>query len=190
MALAFPEHMQTDEPAADDDAWMARLAAGDAGALRPLFDRWKLPLMNYLYRSLGSHADAEDLTLVVFEDVWRLAKRYRAEGTFGAWLFSLARGHLRHEWRRRSRHPVTPVPPADLIESPHHSEAPSRALEVEEALLLGLRNLPGNQREALLLATHSTLSTTEAARSLGVRTDHFHVLVNRARSALRRAFSP
>jgi RNA polymerase sigma-70 factor (ECF subfamily) len=184
--------LRSDAPALhDDDECMKRLANGDASALRPIFNRWKLPLMNFLYRSLGSHADAEDLTLNVFEEVWRLAPQYRAEGTFGAWIFSLARGRLRHEWRRRSRNPVQAVASEELTSTKSSAEAsPADKLQMEETLLQGLRDLPEKQREAILLKIHSTLDSEEAARSLGVRTDHFHVLVSRARSALKKAFSP
>ncbi|MCC5834989.1 MAG: hypothetical protein JJU20_09675, partial [Opitutales bacterium] len=78
----------------DDDHTMLAVAKGDGVAFQALFDRWKLPLLNFIFRSIGSHADAEDLTLMVFEQVWKSAPRYRAEGTFSAWLFAIARGKL------------------------------------------------------------------------------------------------
>lgn len=188
MPSVFPAPQETADPTCDDETCMLRLANGDASALRPIFNRWKLPLMNYLYRSLGSHADAEDLTLAVFEEVWKSASRYQPTGSFGAWLFAIARGRLRHEWRRRSRHPVTPVAPHELVDSTDAIHSTPTDSEVEESLLQALRGLPVKQREALLLSTQTTLSSSEAARALGVRTDYFYVLVNRARTALKLKF--
>ena len=53
-------------PAGEDAAWLVRVAQGDETALQRIFDKWKLPLLSFFYRALGSHADAEYLTLEVF----------------------------------------------------------------------------------------------------------------------------
>ena len=163
---------------------MAAMAAGDTDALQEIFDRWKLPMLNFLYRSLGSHADAEDLALEVFTEVWRLAPRYLAQGTFSAWLYSIARGKIRHEWRRRKRHPVTAFA-GDHPDPPDPAASQRDTLEQEELLLNGLQRLPRTQREALLLSVHSGMSSEEIASSLGIATNHLYVLIHRARNALR-----
>jgi RNA polymerase sigma-70 factor (ECF subfamily) len=189
MAPPFPNPDQPVAPAQADDRAMARLAEGDADALQELFDRWKLPMLNFLYRAAGSYADAEDLTLEVFTEVWRQAARYQARGTFSAWLFTLARGKLRHEWRRRARRPVTAFSP-DMPEPADPQSAPREVLEQEESLLNALQQLPDNQREALLLSVHSGLSSEAIADSLGIAPNHLYVLIHRARTALRAQLNP
>jgi RNA polymerase sigma-70 factor, ECF subfamily len=171
-----------------DDRSMAAIAAGDANALQDIFDRWKLPMLNFLYRALGSHADAEDLSLEVFTEVWRSASRYRAQGTFSAWLYTIARGKLRHEWRRRGRRPVMAAPP-ESMDPPDPAASPTDSIECEETLLQGLLALPEAQREALLLSVHSGLSTVQIASALGVSTNNLYVLIHRARERLRQHFS-
>ncbi len=169
-----------------DERAMASVAEGDGDALEEIFYRWKLPVMNYLYRSVGNFADAEDLTLEVFTDVWRSAPRYRSEGTFSAWLFAIARGKLAHEWRRRSRKPVAPAP-VELMEFAASSGRPAEsAREWEEIVLKGLQTLPENQRSALLLSVNSPLSSEEIAESLGVSLANFYVLVHRARARMKK----
>lgn len=170
----------------DDDRAMSAVAAGDGDALREIFDRWKLPMLNFLYRSLGNFADAEDLTLAVFTEVWRAAPRYRDEGTFSAWLFAIARGKLRHEWRRRRRKPVIPAP-VELMElaDPLAGDETERR-ESEEVLLEAIQSLPEIQRSALLLSVQTPLSTEEIAATLGVRSTHLYVLIHRARTRLKK----
>lgn len=180
------------EPADADRRQMARLAAGDTDALRPIFERWKLPLISYFYRSLGSRADAEDLALQTFARVHRYAARYRSETTFSTWLFAIARHELLHELRRRRRKPVEPVAPADLdfMVARLPPEDPAAARELEEQLLDALQQLPERQRSALLLVAAGNLSHREIAAALEVSENHLGVILHRARQTLRIHFHP
>jgi len=182
LAAAEPEDTAGDARDDEDRRHMARLAAGDTHALRPIFDRWKLPLVSYFYRSLGSRADAEDLALQVFERVYRAARRFRPEARFSTWLFAIARGELLHELRRRRRKPLEPVAPEDLAEI----GAPcDRTAETEELLLAALQELPERQRSAVLLAAAGELDHAAIARALGVSVNNLNVILHRARQALR-----
>jgi RNA polymerase sigma-70 factor, ECF subfamily len=176
------------EPVDPDQVCMQRLARGETEALRPLFDRWKLPLITYFYRSVGSHADAEDLTLQTFERVYRASGRYRPEARFSTWLFAIARNELRHEWRRLRRKPVDPLPAEmfDRIEG-LAGEASPAFRELEENLLAGLQTLPERQRTALLLAAAGELDHAGIAGVLRVSVNNLNVILHRARNSLRRA---
>lgn len=173
-----------------DHACLLLVAAGDPDALQPLFERWKLPLLNFFYRALGSRADAEDLALQTFDRVYRAAARYRPEAKFSAWLFAIARRELLHELRRRRRKPVEPVPPEDLalLAADASPEQHRRAAELEEQLLACLQQLPERQRTALLLTTAGELSPADIATALRVSPNHLNVLLHRARRTLRRLF--
>ncbi len=177
--LAAPEVEDTSD---DDRRQMDRLVAGDTNALRPIFDRWKLPLLSYFYRSLGSRADAEDLALQVFERVYRVAGRFRADARFSSWLFAIARGELLHELRRRRRKPLEPVAPGDLAEVGVPCD---RTAETEEHLLAALQELPERQRSAVVLAAGGELDHAAIAGALGVSVNNLNVILHRARQALR-----
>lgn len=179
-------------PVDDDQLWMARVRDGDPDALQPIFDRWKKPLLNFFYRSLGSRADAEDLTLQTFHRVYRAAARYRPEAKFSTWLFAIARRELLHEFRRRKRKPVEAVPPEDLaaVSADASSVELQRAAELEEQLLTALRELPERQRSALLLTANGELTHSEIAGSLGISENNLNVILHRARQALRALFNP
>lgn len=183
----------TDRPVADherpsedpDDQAMRAMAEGDGAALQMIFDRWKLPMINFLYRSLGCHADAEGIALEVFEEVWRAAPRYRAEGTFSAWLFAIARGKMLHELRRRRRKPVSAAPLDFLESADEDGRGASERKEREEALLTSLAKLPEAQRSALLLTIQTPMDSEQIALTLGVKTSHLYVLIHRARARLK-----
>ena len=177
-------------PSDDDAACMLRVIRGNPDALQPIFDRWKLPLLSYFYRALGSRADAEDLTLTTFERVYRGAKRFDPQTKFSTWLFSVARNELLHELRRRRRKPVEAVPPSDLaFLSSDDSAADCRlAAELEEQLLIALQELPERQRSAILLTAAGELSHEEIADSLKISGNNLNVILHRARQALKALF--
>lgn len=191
MAMTPPARAEA-EPADADHACLLRVARGDPDALQPIFERWKLPLLNFFYRALGSRADAEDLSLQTFHRVYRAAARYRPEAKFSSWLFAIARRELLHELRRRRRKPVEAVAPEDLavLAADASPDERRRAAELEEQLLAALQQLPERQRSALLLSAAGELSTAEIATALGVSTNNLNVILHRARQALRSLFSP
>ena len=180
--------MTDHEPgAADEDAkWIARVAGGDDRALQHLFDKWKLPLLSFFYRSLGVHADAEDLTLEVFVRLHRAADGYRPTAKFSTYLFHIAQNLLRNEHRRRQRKPAQPAPP-DLFDTvaAETTEASQRVAELEEMLQRGLARLPEKQRTALLLVHQQNMDYRSAAAALQTNENALRVLVHRARQQLK-----
>jgi len=176
-------------PVADSLEFLAlrRVADGDSDAMEVIFARWKLPLLSFFYRATGSRADAEDLTLLTLDRVYRAAHRYRDEGHFAGWLFAIARRELGHEWRRLRRRPVVAVTAEELaIEQADGAEADRRRLaELEECLLVALRSCKPREREALLLAASGRLSQAEIATALGVSQNHLGVILHRGRESLK-----
>lgn len=170
----------------EEAAWLARAAQGDDSGLQHLFDKWKLPLLSFFYRALGSHADAEDLTLEVFVRLHRAAADYRPTAKFSTYLFHIARNLIRNEHRRRHRKPAEAVPP-DVFDTLDVAtpESAQRLLELEEVLQRALGRLPEKQRTALLLVLQQQMDYPTAAATLGMSENAFRVLVHRARQALK-----
>ncbi len=165
--------------------WMRRVAAGDETALQQLFDRWKRPLLSFFYRSLGSHADAEDLTLEVLVRLHRSAPDYQPTAKFTTYLFHIAQNLLRNELRHRRRKPADAVPPELLEELPQPHDADRGLAELEEVLQQALARLPEKQRTALLLIQQQQLDYPAAAAALRMTENALRVLVHRARQMLK-----
>lgn len=194
LTLAAPDS-ESGAPApdeGDDEAgWLARAVAGDERAWQPLFDRWKKPLLAFFYRSLGSMADAEDLTLEVFVRLHRVAGRYERRAAFGTFLFHIARNLLLNELRRRRRKPAQAMPPEafDYLASPGGDEA-RRATELEEVFQRALGQLPEAQRSLLLLVHQQGLDHATAAVTLGITENALRVQLHRARQRLKELMLP
>jgi RNA polymerase sigma-70 factor (ECF subfamily) len=178
---------ETDTTGHDEDVrWLTRVAGGDERALQLLFDKWKLPLLSFFYRSLGSHADAEDLTLEVFIRLHRAAGDYRPTAKFSTYLFHIAQNLLRNEYRRRSRKPAQLVPPELFDEvAADTAESNQRMAELEETLQRALERLPEKPRTALLLVHQQQLDYRTAAAVLKTTENALRVLVHRARQLLK-----
>lgn len=173
-------------PAEEEEAgWMVRVAAGDETGLEHLYERWKRPLLSFFYRSLGSHADAEDLALEVFVRLHRSAANYRPTARFSTYLFHIAQNLLRNELRRRRRKSADVVP-LELFEELSEENAPDRRLaELEETFRQALTRLPEKHRTALLLILQQQLDYPAAAAALQMTENALRVLVHRARQLLK-----
>jgi len=92
----------------EETNWVAtirRVAAGDQAALRELYDATSPLVLGLIRRIVQDIPTAEDITLDVYMQVWRLAPNYAEEkGTPITWLLMLARSraidHLRSPARR------------------------------------------------------------------------------------------
>src|SRR4051812_2318588 len=99
-----------------DAALMLLVKQGDAHAFEQLVDKYKQPVMNFVYRSLPDATEAEDLAQHVFLQVFKSAHRYEPSARFSTWLFTIARNLCLNEIRRRIRHP------ADSLDQTHPGE--------------------------------------------------------------------
>ena len=60
-----------------DAALMLRVQRGDRNAFEQLVDKYKQPVINLVYRTLGDATEAEDVAQNVFVQVYKSADRYR-----------------------------------------------------------------------------------------------------------------
>jgi len=77
-----------------DDAELVRAAKHDQSAFAALYRRYVKRIYRYVYSRVDRKADAEDLTARVFTEALEGLKRYREQGTFSAWLFTIAHRRL------------------------------------------------------------------------------------------------
>jgi RNA polymerase sigma-70 factor (ECF subfamily) len=184
-----------------DAALMLRVKQGDLAAFEELVNKYKQPITNLIHRTLSDATEAEDLAQNVFVQVFKSAHRYRVSAKFSTWLYTIARNLCLNEIRRRSRHP------ADSLEGTHpdQNEVPVRQFEdkrtfsAPESLLhdeLGakieqaLRDLPENQRTAILLCREEELSYEEIAMILGCSLSATKSLIHRGRETLKQKLKP
>lgn len=171
--------------ATEETAWMRQIAAGDGAAMRQLMERWKLPLLSFLERLLGSRAEAEDLTLEVFVRLHRAAPDYAPTAKFSTYLFGIAHRLALNELRRRRRKPAEATTPEAFDRVVGADGAEARLGEIEEVFQRALAELAPKPRAAILLIVQQQLSYEEAALALRSTPNAVRVLVHRARQELK-----
>jgi len=182
-----------------DAVLMLRVKRGDRRAFEELVDKYKRPVTNVIYRTLGDATEAEDLAQNVFVQVYRSAHRYRASAKFTTWLFTIVRNLCLNEIRRRSRHRAESLDAPDQEDRPGHqfedvkSFSPPDALlheELEQKIQQALSELPDNQRIAILLCRQDELSYEDIARVLGCSLSATKSLIHRGRETLKQKLKP
>lgn len=197
--------MRPEIPEEDHDAaLMQRVCEGDIAAFEGLVERWKTPVVRFVYRLLPDPDEAEDLAQSVFVQLWKTAGRYTRRARFSTFLFTIARNLTLNEVRRRVRHPADSLeggrPATDDAEGdegrpipdpgqPAADELAQRAeltAKIDEALAA----LPEKQRTALALCREGELSYEEIADVLGTTVPATKSLIHRARETLKARLKP
>jgi RNA polymerase sigma-70 factor, ECF subfamily len=167
-----------------DSALMMRVREGDEKALAELIDKWKTPLINFFYRSLGSYGPAEDLAQMTFVRIYRSASRYEPRAKFSTFLFHVARRLLINEYRHRQRKPLETVDPMELPAVSDGDDGRGLA-EIEEAFNQAIGNLPEKHATALLLLKQQELSYEEIAEMMDASVGAVKTWIFRARAQLK-----
>ena len=101
------------DPTIDDEASLVEAARRDPAAFSRLYRRYVTPVYRYLYKWVGTSAEAEDLTSQVFTEALEGLAGYRERGNFAAWLFTIARRKAIAAYRRQ--HPTLPLDEAEQV---------------------------------------------------------------------------
>jgi RNA polymerase sigma factor (sigma-70 family) len=165
---------------AGDERLVQQIRSGSEAAFEVAFERHAPAILGFCRHMLGSPEEAEDAVqhtfAAAFSDLQRNTER---EIALKPWLFAIARNRCLSVLRARREH--ASVEP-ELVTEGLADQVEQRA-ELRE-LLADLRELPDEQREALLLAEVGGLPQTEIASVLDCEVGRVKGLVYRARSAL------
>ncbi len=145
-----------------------RIAQGSEAALAELYDKTSSLVHGLICRMINDGAIAEEVTLDVYQQVWRQASSYdQTRASITGWLFTIARSRAIDRIRSEARHRAVAV--EDYVAIPDPAPSPEENSEIalmRSRVQNGLRELPVEQREALLLAYFSGLSHSEIADRL------------------------
>lgn len=171
-----------------DDGGLVHRIRQDCVDFGTCYREYVLRIYRYFYRQLGNQADSEDLTAATFVKALSSISRYREQGSFASWLFSIAH-HTLSDYQRRRHYQidldsvVAVLPGGDL-------STEAQVLRAEESRLLHtlIQQLPADQREALALRFFAGLHTAEVATVLGRSDGAVKMLIHRAMENLRAAY--
>jgi RNA polymerase sigma-70 factor (ECF subfamily) len=90
----------------DDAAIMLELRSGNMAGFDFLLQKYRKPIIHFMYRMVRNQAVAEELAQEVFLRVYRSRETYRAEARFSTWLYRIAT-NLGVNYARDTRHERT-----------------------------------------------------------------------------------
>ncbi|WP_310961423.1 sigma-70 family RNA polymerase sigma factor [Nocardioides terrisoli] len=161
---------------ADDEAEGDRLIAlvelartGDKEAFGQLYDHYHVSVFRFLYYRVSSTTLAEDLTAETFFRALRSMSSFRWQGKdFGAWLMTIARNLAADHFKAgRTRLEQTTEDMQTLDTTTDGPEGEVLTALSNEALVAALGDLPGEQRDCLVMRFLEGLSIAETAEVLG-----------------------
>ncbi len=167
-----------------DEVLMAEVVNDSEHALRMLIEKWKNPLVNFIFASTRDFHLAEDIAITTFQKLYAARKSYQPTAKFSTYLFKIARNLLISEYRKNQARPSEAT---DISELSVATEEKSDAREVTEAFEHALENLPTKQREAISLLVQEELTYAEISDIMGETVQSIKTLINRARTHLREA---
>jgi len=153
--------------------YLAGVAGGRAESLAALYDEASSALYGLALRILGNAADAEEVLLEVFEQIWRSAAKFDPERSSASrWLTVLTRSRAVDRLRARASKQKREEPRRFddwELSSPDPSPDEASMFRQQQAhIRQSLNALPREQREALELAYFSGLTHVEIAATLRV----------------------
>jgi RNA polymerase sigma-70 factor (ECF subfamily) len=138
---------------------------------------------SYAYYRVGDHHDAEDLTEQTFLQAYRHFERAQRESRgrpLRPWLIRIAHNLAANLYRDRSRRPASPIDDTTTLAALHTTEQLVEGRDELSRVLDGVRRLPHDRREALIMRFALGMDNREIARVLGRSDGATKVLIHRA----------
>ena len=141
------------------------VAAGDPRALDALYERTSSPVFTLILRTVKDRATAEQLTLEVYQDIWRRASSYDAHmGSVVAWIMNAARSRASDRLRLARRDGPTEPRARDGRSAPNGKpHVAGDGVQRERALRTALSVLTADERLTIETAFLSGLAYSETA---------------------------
>jgi RNA polymerase sigma factor (sigma-70 family) len=183
--------MARPEPGSDE-ALLRAVAAGDAGALRWLYERHAGALFGYLHRLAGDRMTAEEILQDTLLAVWRSAASFEGRSKATTWLFGVARRQAHNRLRGRS----CPEPiGAPLPEGPERADQGAGPDDLAIAAAGGtpvaaaIDRLPDHHRDVIALVFVAGLPLADVAEVLTIPVGTVKSRLHHARAAIAAALT-
>ena len=175
---------------------MLRVKAGDDDAFDYLVQKYRRPIIHFMYRATRTEGTAEELAQEVFLRVYRSRQTYEASAKFTTWLYRIAT-NLSMNYARDTKHER----PENMVSVDEKDEATGLGFDVPDASLSAEQNmmrrerlmairervlsLPDKQRNAVLLHKYQAMDYRQIAEVLKLSESATKSLLFRAYETLR-----
>jgi RNA polymerase sigma-70 factor (ECF subfamily) len=181
-------------PEYDEAALLAAAQRGDLPAFNQLVLHYQSLAYNIAYRLTGDEDLSADATQDAFIKAFQRLNQYRG-GSFKSWLLRIVTNTCYDALRARKRRPTTPLESdeddddpeydARLIDKTEQPDAYVMRRELAVAIQAAIRQLPPDQRTALVLSDVEGLDYQEIADATGAALGTVKSRLSRARAKVR-----
>jgi RNA polymerase sigma-70 factor (ECF subfamily) len=167
-----------------------------------LVDRYKLRLVNYLFRLLANRDDAEEVAQEAFVKAFIHAEKYKTIAKFSTWLYTIATNLVRNRIRSRKRAPQflrlwdwgqdgsSESKPIDLVDPAKEPDEEINDRELNSIINDAIQEIPTKYRTSFVLREINQLSYEEIAAVTGLKLGTVRSRINRARNCFRKILEP
>jgi len=195
-AEAEPTSIARSSTTLSDAEVMLRVKAGDDSAFEYLVQKYRRPMVSFMYRMAHNATVAEDLAQEVFLRVYRSRENYEASAKFTTWLYriatNLAVNHARDTRHERPENIVS-------IDEPDEDtgltvDVPDTSISAEEnimrrermaAIREKVQALPERQKTAVIMHKYQQMDYRQIAEVLKLSESATKSLLFRAYETLR-----
>lgn len=190
-----------------DGASARKSETASARDFEAVLDRYEKPIFNFIYRTIGDYAEAEDLTQETFIAAFKAFEQFRGDSNVHTWLRRIAYNNCKNRFKQRDRQREFEGASLDAgmafdegedgagatREVPDWSYSPARLLERKELRALierAIDSLAPEYKVVLLLCDQENLSYNEIVEITGLSLAAVKTRLNRARAMVRKKVEP
>ena len=176
-----------------DAELMLRVRDGCSTSFSLLLEKYRGPVIHFLFRMVQNQAVAEELAQEVFLRVYRSRENYEPTAKFTTWLFRIAT-HLALNWHRDGKHEKNQESLDVEVGDGLTRQIPDRQPGAEQHLVREARfreirraidSLPDKQRAAVLMHKYQEMDYSQIAGALECSESAVKSLLFRAYETLR-----
>lgn len=174
-----------------DEELIARFQEGDTYAFDLLVKRYQDPLLNFVYRFLGNHTEAEDIVQETFYRLYKNKHYYREIAKFSTWIYTIAGNLAKTELRKRNRrklfsisHFMSTEKDYDIPDSNFTPDTVTNSQITDKIIQRAIDRLSPKFKEVIVLRDIQGMSYEEIAEIVKIPLGTVKSRVNRARLRL------
>lgn len=168
-----------------DNALMLKVKAGELDKLGLLYERHKKRLFGFFYNLDQNPSLSEDLVQNVFARMLKYRTSYSGEGSFLAWMFSLAR-NVRYDHFKKSGPQHTDLNQvAYKLEDTNSTEQQIERHDTVKLIRRALMKLEEDKREVIVLSKLKEMKFSDVGKAIGCSEGAAKVKAHRALKELK-----
>jgi RNA polymerase sigma-70 factor (ECF subfamily) len=155
-------------PVLDDQALARRVAAGEPGVERAIWDHYSPGVRRFMRRAFGPDFDAQDLTQDTFLEVFARLGKLRQPEALRAFVYTVATNVVRMELRRRKVRRIIRLTDGGQLPEVRTTAAEPDVMAAARRLYAHLDRLRVSERECFVLRHLEGMELLEVAEATGL----------------------